>query len=544
MYHEGDAEQLVLYLPELLCAGRVYINGVLAAETGSLQPYHPLVRDCACSFTAGAVTEILVQCANYTHYYSGMYYPPAVGTPAAVWRMVVLRLAAYGLLCFASLAVALVYVAQWLLWGDAPARWLGLLCLAFSVRVAYPFWRGAAAAPVRPLYALEDLAANAVLLFALLLAADLYGAAGRAWHRLVALPAAVALCAASVVFPLCILPHAPSCINLYGGLMFGGKLAAGLYLAMLGLRARPALGGWLCAATGLYGATVAAAVLGANRFEPILGAWPDEYGGFVLVTGFAVLMSRRNALLTAENRRLTQNLQAEVARKTQALEQLLAERRELLGNLVHDIKNPLTALRTYAELVHGSGQELDAETAGYLDALAERADRVEERLNQLQAFSRAERRAQDLPRLCLNDCLRTFHTANRPDIELPGQKFLLKLPREPLYVRADEEQLRTALENLCYNALSFTGPGDVIALELTRRGQEAVIAVWDTGTGIDPRDLPHLFERGFSHRADGSGEGLGLYIVRSIALELGGTVQAQNRAGQGSLFAIRLPLAQ
>lgn len=65
----------------------------------------------------------------------------------------------------------------------------------------------------------------------------------------------------------------------------------------------------------------------------------------------------------------------------------------------------------------------------------------------------------------------------------------------------------------------------------------------DTGSGIAPEDLPHVFERGFTRRPDGSGEGLGLYIVRTFALEHGGRAEAQSQPGKGSTFKLHLPLA-
>lgn len=114
---------------------------------------------------------------------------------------------------------------------------------------------------------------------------------------------------------------------------------------------------------------------------------------------------------------------------------------------------------------------------------------------------------------------------------------------EELYVSAGETQLRAALENLCYNALSFTPPGGRITLSLRREGGSAVICVADTGSGIAPEDLPHVFERGFTRRPDGSGEGLGLYIVRTFALEHGGRAEAQSQPGKGSTFKLHLPLA-
>lgn len=544
--NRGGPRELSLYLPELLCAGRVYVNGALVGEQGSVEPYKPHVADAVYSFRSEGATELVIQCANYTHYYSGMYYPPTVGTPAAISQMLTARMMVYGLLCFGSLAVALSNLALWFFDRDKQNRRLGLLCLAFAARVSYPFLRALGVPLVRSLYALEDFCGAAVLLLAVLLAGELSGGAVRRYHRKLAYPAAASLCAVTVVFPLFILPYAPLFINTYGVVLFLWKLLAGgylLFLALRGLGQNGALGRYLLCAAGLYGVSVAASVLTVNCFEPIRGAWTEEYGGFALVVGFGALMVHRGILLTAENRRLNLHLRQEVDRKTQAMETLLNERRELLAHLIHDVKNPLTALQNYAELVRTGNVALDQETAGYLDALRERAGMVEERLELLQGFSRGERGLLPLRPICLNGFLRQFYEDNRPDMELFGQNFAMELPETVLTVAGDEERLRSALENLCYNALSFTPEDGTVKLSLRRENGWAVIGVTDTGAGIDPADLPRVFDRGFTHRPDGSGQGMGLFIVRAVAMEHGGTVEASSRLGQGSTFTLRLPLA-
>lgn len=544
--NRGAPAELSLYLPELLCAGRVYINGTLVGEQGALAPYRPHVVDGIYSFRAGEQTEVVIQCANYTHYYSGMYYPPAVGTPAAIARMLTIRMMVYGLLCFATLAIALSNLALWFFTKDKLNRYMGLLCLFFALRVCYPFLHSLGVSSIRPLYALEDFCGNAVLLLAILLAGEVSGRGVRKYHRKLAVPAAAGLCAVTVIFPLFILPYAPIFINSYGLILFIWKLLAGaylLFLSVLGLSADGILSRYLLCAAGFYGLTMAVSVLTANRFEPIWGAWPEEYGGFVLVAGFAALMVHRGALLTAENRRLTLHLQEEVDRKTCSLETLLAERKELLANLIHDLKNPLTAVRNYTDLVRGGGVSLDGETTGYLNALSERVVAVEDRFDLLQGFSRGERGLFAGQAICLNDFLQRFYEDNRPDMELFGQSFRLELPQKRLVVSGDTERLRSALENLCYNAVSFTSEDGAITLSLQENDGKAAISVADTGTGITPEDLPRVFDRGFTNRPDGSGEGLGLFIVRAIALEHGGTVEVRSQLGKGSVFTLRLPIA-
>ena len=272
----GEAVELALYLPELLCAGRVYIGGQLAGEQGSLEPYEPLVIDGVYTFTAEGDTEIIIQCANYTHYYSGMYYPPAVGTPGGIYRLLTARMLIYGLLCFAPLALALSNLALWLIGRDKLPRRAGLLCLFFALRLSYPFLRAMGVPPVRLLYAAEDLLGAGVLLCALLLAGELSGWAVRRFHRSVAVPAGAGLCAVTLVFPMLILPHVPTLINTYGVLIFIWKLLAGLYLVFLASKigAESALGHGLLAATGLYGLSLVISVLTANYFEPVRGASP------------------------------------------------------------------------------------------------------------------------------------------------------------------------------------------------------------------------------------------------------------------------------
>ena len=543
--NRGASTELSLYLPELLCAGRVYINGTLAGEQGSLQPYRPHVMDGIYSFRGEETTEIIIQCANYTHYYSGMYYPPAVGSPTSMARMLTVRMIIYGVLCFATLAVALSNLALWLFTKDKLNRYMGLLCIFFALRICYPFLRTLGAASIRPLYALEDLCGNAVLLLAVLLVEELCRQTLGMHHRKVAVSAAVGLCAVSVIFPLFILPYAPVFINAYGLLLFGWKLFSGaclLFLAVRGFSTENILSRYLLCAAGLYGLSMAVSVLTSGRFEPICGAWPEEYGGFALVTGFAALMVHRSVLLMEENRRLTSHLQEEVDRKTKSLETLLSERKELLANLIHDLKNPLTAVRSYTDLVRGGGVALDGETTEYLDALSDRVLAIEDRFDFLQVFSRGERGMFHNQPICLNSFLQQFYENNRPDMELYGQTFLLVLPERDLVISGDADRLRSALENLCYNALSFTPEDGNITLSLQEENGKAIISVKDTGSGIAPEDLPRVFDRGFTNRPDGSGEGLGLFLVRTTALEHGGMVEVQSQPGHGSTFMLRLPL--
>jgi signal transduction histidine kinase len=132
-------------------------------------------------------------------------------------------------------------------------------------------------------------------------------------------------------------------------------------------------------------------------------------------------------------------------------------------------------------------------------------------------------------------------TARRRGIDLQ-----LQLPREAIRVRHDPVRIGQVVANLVGNALKFTNRGGSVhvAVSGTREGG-AEIEVADTGVGIDPAELPRIFDRFFrgsrASEARGSGSGLGLAIVRGIVEMHGGTVDVESRLGQGSIFRVTLP---
>ena len=112
-----------------------------------------------------------------------------------------------------------------------------------------------------------------------------------------------------------------------------------------------------------------------------------------------------------------------------------------------------------------------------LDALTERAGAVEERFDILQSFSRGERRVSSQEPILLNAFLRQFYLTNQLDMEITGVDFHLKLPSTDIIVRGDKGRLNAALENLCYNALSFTPENGTVTLALKQEESYAVITV-------------------------------------------------------------------
>ena len=97
-----------LYLPEPLCAAKVFADGQNLGGPGDVRPEHysPLIRDTIYSFTVNGEAELIIQIANYSHYYGGLWYPPAIGTPDSISHLVAYRMLFYGLLFFSPLTLA------------------------------------------------------------------------------------------------------------------------------------------------------------------------------------------------------------------------------------------------------------------------------------------------------------------------------------------------------------------------------------------------------------------------------------------------------
>ena len=116
---------------------------------------------------------------------------------------------------------------------------------------------------------------------------------------------------------------------------------------------------------------------------------------------------------------------------------------------------------------------------------------------------------------------------------------------DALKLKIDRNKIWSVLDNLVYNALRHTPEGGSIALGIKRRGDRAVLTVADTGEGIDAGHLPHIFERFYKvsperGEKDGS-SGLGLYIVKTTAEAMGGTVEVESVPGKGTVFTLTFP---
>jgi len=227
------------------------------------------------------------------------------------------------------------------------------------------------------------------------------------------------------------------------------------------------------------------------------------------------------------------------------LEQTEALRLELIGNVAHELRTPLASIKGYMEgLIDGV---LPAEAATFQQVYRE-ADRLQHLVHDLQELSRVEAGAYELnlhPTAPGHLAGEVVGRLGR-QFEEKGVALETNVPADLPPVHVDEDRIGQVLLNLVGNALQYTPSGGQVRLSARREGDQVRFSVGDTGVGIRPEHLPHIFERFYrvdkSRSRAGGGSGVGLTIARHLVEAHGGEIEAASEGpGQGSTISFTLP---
>ena len=234
-------------------------------------------------------------------------------------------------------------------------------------------------------------------------------------------------------------------------------------------------------------------------------------------------------------------------RMAEELEQTERRRLNLIADVAHELRTPLTNIRTMLDALSDGVLPADASAYG---AMSKEMHRLQRLVHDLQELSRAESGQIPIHPAPVHPGELVSGVVDRLALQFSDKDVILRTTLSPGLpeVRADAARIIQVLVNILGNALQYTPEGGEVQLTVERRGDEVQFLVQDTGRGIPPADLPHIFERFYrvdkSRARASGGSGIGLTISKHIVEAHGGRIWAASEGpGQGSAFGFTLPVA-
>lgn len=233
---------------------------------------------------------------------------------------------------------------------------------------------------------------------------------------------------------------------------------------------------------------------------------------------------------------------------TRRAERLAHQQMEFVAGVSHELRTPLAVIRAAGENLADGVIEGREQVRRYGALIAGEGRRLTEMVEQVLEFSgiQSGRKTYQLHPAHISEVIDEALAACQPVIEEGGFEVEKEIEENLPLVAADRAALSRAIQNLLSNAVKYSGENRWIKIQAAnRRGEEVAITIEDRGIGIDPADLPHIFEPFHRGRAPLAaqihGNGLGLSLVRHIVIAHGGEVSVESEAGSGSRFTLRLP---
>lgn len=269
-----------------------------------------------------------------------------------------------------------------------------------------------------------------------------------------------------------------------------------------------------------------------------------DFGARVPITGkdeIAQLQTNFNAMITNLETTI-QTLRTE----QDTVQGLLQSRREMMINVSHELRTPIATTRAYLESLRRQieiGEHVAAQSHDW-EIINREIERLQTLIDDLFSFSRAEVDQLTL-RLTTVDAVtliqEVVETVSPLAWRIHRVEVINSVPNWLPALAADATRLEQALLNLLHNALRYTPPGGLIIISARVENNQAAIEVRDTGEGIAPDDLPHIWDRYYRDRING-GSGLGLALVKAFIEGMNGSVAVESTVGSGTTFTLRLPV--
>jgi len=241
----------------------------------------------------------------------------------------------------------------------------------------------------------------------------------------------------------------------------------------------------------------------------------------------------------------------ELSKKNEALAKSERERKEMLANISHDLRAPITAIRSSLDLLDSYEEITKEELSNTLGLIDRRVATLESLIQDMYFLFSVEddNRKFECEKVEVIPFLESYFYDAIIDSRYDNHDMQLDLPMlSGIYVNIDIQKTIRVLDNLFTNAAKYSGEGSQILLsgKFPEAGHSIEISVSDNGVGIPAESVERIFERTYtvsSARTPGkeTGSGLGLSIVKAVIEKQGGSVRCESELGKGTIFTITLP---
>lgn len=228
------------------------------------------------------------------------------------------------------------------------------------------------------------------------------------------------------------------------------------------------------------------------------------------------------------------------------IRQAFGRQRQFTADASHELRTPLALIRANAEMMLLRGEHLDDENAELVQEIIRETDHLNRMVGDLLTLARADSEMLELriAPMDLGSLVEEVHDDLQRIAEARDIQGTISV-NGPVTVAGDEVRLRQLLLILIDNALKYTDPGGEVHVSLSRVDNRARLVVQDTGIGIPPQDVPHIFERFYrvdrAREHESGGTGLGLAIARWIVQAHHGTIKVESELSKGTKFQVELP---
>ena len=262
----------------------------------------------------------------------------------------------------------------------------------------------------------------------------------------------------------------------------------------------------------------------------------------------AVPLPDGNALLTMVDVTDSTRIEAALRERATALEEADRVKTDFVANMSYELRTPLTSIGGFAELLGGGyAGDLSPRARDYVSAILESVERLSRLINDVLDLTTGDTRgvALEKERVDIAGLCRAAAETAKARASEKAQKLEVEIAASAGHVFGDARRLRESVEHVLQNAVAYTDRKGRISLSAKGDKRNAVIRIEDSGSGIDPEDLPRVFNR-FDRVVEAGvrGEaalGLGLPLTQQFIEAHGGTVELESEKGKGTIVTLTIP---